>query len=93
MTTRTPRPTKNHQRGEWAVYVEKIGNRKFYNRDDYDYPYIIQFDPIDDKGNGALTLSHTHPPTMGDDIKSMGQDCHYYFLNRRSNSKSLSEPK
>ncbi len=61
---------------------EKINGKEFSNTDDRDYPYIIQFDPIEDKGNGimgAMTLSHTNRPTMGDDAQSIGKSCNYYF--------------
>jgi len=61
---------------------EKIDSKEFSNTDDHDYPYIIQFDPIEDKGDGimgAMTLSHTNRPTVGDDAQSIGKSCNYYF--------------
>jgi hypothetical protein len=61
---------------------EKIDGKEYSNTDDYDYPYIIQFDPVQDKGDGimgAMTLSHTNRPTMGDDAQSIGKSCNYYF--------------
>jgi hypothetical protein len=60
---------------------EKIGSKRFSNRDDYDYPYIIKFDPIDNNNSvsGAMTISHTPPPQAGDDASTIGKDCNYYF--------------
>ncbi len=53
---------------------EKISNKRYFNRDDYDYPYIIKFDPVDNNSNisGAMTISHTLPPPDS-------KDCNYYF--------------
>jgi hypothetical protein len=56
--------------------IEKIGNKQFYNRDDYDYPYILKFDPSDNTGDGAITISHTMPPS---DAQPNGLHCNYYF--------------
>jgi|GEM_PF-2086625 len=61
--------------------VDKLGNKRYYNRDDVDYPVIIKFDPVGNNKDvaGALTISYTKPPTMGDNASSVGRDCNYYF--------------